>query len=105
MDEKLNAVLAEARRSARRPSGPHRRFESGEVAATEAPARDLAEHRLEEAIAGLRAETLGEIARLHEEVSAAREAAARAQAAAAEAAERACRLEEVLRQALRGLAG
>ena len=112
MDEKLNAVLAEARKSARRVSGPHRRLEASEGTALEGSAHELAEHRSEEAIAGLRAEIHGEIAGLREEVAGLRDelattgkAAARAEAAAAQSAERASRLEDALRKALRDLAG
>jgi hypothetical protein len=105
MDEKLKAVLAEARKSAGRVSGAHRRLEAPEAPAQEGPARDLAERRLEEAIAGLRAEIHGELARLREELAAARETALSAQTAAGLAAERARRLEDALRQALQGFAG
>jgi vacuolar-type H+-ATPase subunit I/STV1 len=105
VDEKLNAVLAEARKSAGRVSGVFRRLEAHEGTTQEIPARDLNDRRLEESIAGLRAEMSAEIARLREELDAARTAASNAESAASEAAERARRLENALREALRGLAG
>ncbi|HSB63048.1 MAG TPA: GTPase domain-containing protein [Thermoanaerobaculia bacterium] len=105
VDEKLNAVLAEARKSAGKVSGAYRRLEAHEGSTQEIPARDLTERRLEELIAGLRAEMSAEIARLREELSAARAAATSAETAASEAAERARRLENALREALRGLTG
>ena len=105
VDEKLNAVLAEARKSAGRVSGVFRRLEAHEGSTQEIPARDLTERRLEELIAGLRAEMSAEIARLREELAAAQRAASNAESAASEAAERARRLENALREALRGLAG
>jgi signal recognition particle receptor subunit beta len=98
VDEKLNAVLAEARKSAGKVSGVFRRLEAHEGSTQEIPARDLAERRLEELIAGLRAEMNAEIARLREELAAAR-------TAASDAAERARRLENALREALHGLGG
>ncbi|MGE5715727.1 MAG: GTP-binding protein [Acidobacteriota bacterium] len=103
VDEKLNAVLAEARKSAGRVSGAYRRLETHEGTTQEIPAHDLTERRLEELIAGLRAEMSAETARLREEIAAARKAASDAESAAADAAERARRLENALRQALRGL--
>ncbi len=105
VDEKLNAVLAEARKSAGRVSGVYRRLEAHEGSTQEIPARDLTERRLEELIAGLRAEMSAEIARLREELAAAQRSASSAESAASEAAERARRLENALRQALRDLAG
>ncbi len=105
VDEKLNAVLAEARKSAGRMSGVYRSPELPEGNTQEIPRGELPEHRLEEAIAGLRAEMNDEIARLRVELAAARAAASGAEATAAQAAERARRLEDVLRQALHGLAG
>jgi mutual gliding-motility protein MglA len=105
VDEKLNAVLAEARKSAGRVSGVYRKLEAHEGSTQEIPAHDLTERRLEELIAGLRAEMSAEIARLREELAAARTAAANAESAASEAAERARRMENALRQALRDLAG
>jgi mutual gliding-motility protein MglA len=105
VDEKLNAVLAEARKSAGRVSGVYRRLESHEGSTQEIPARDLTERRLEELIAGLRVEMSAEIARLREELAAAQRAASSAGSAASEAAERARRLEDALRQALHGLTG
>jgi hypothetical protein len=105
VDEKLNAVIAEARKSAGRVSGVYRRLEAHEGSTQEIPARDLAERRLEELIAGLRTEMNVEIARLREEVAAAQRAASDARSAASETAERARRLENALREALRGLAG
>ena len=104
VDEKLNAMLAEARKSAGRVSGVFRRLEAHEGSTQEIPARDLTERRLEDLIAGLRAEMSVEIARLREELAAAQRAASNAQRAASEAAERARRLEDALRQALHGLA-
>ena len=105
VDEKLNAVLAEARKSAGRVSGVFRRLEAHEGSTQEIPARDLTDRRLEESIAGLRAEMSAEIARLREELAAARTAASNAESIASEAAERARRLENALRQALHGLVG
>ena len=105
VDEKLNAVLAEARKSAGRVSGVFRRLEAHEGTTQEIPARDLNDRRLEESIAGLRAEMSAEIARLREELGTAQKAASNAESAASEAAERARRLENALREALRGLAG
>ncbi len=105
VDDKLNAVLAEARKSAGRVSGVYRRLESHEGSTQEIPARDLTERRLEELIAGLRAEMSAEIARLREDLAAAQKAASAAESAASEASERARRLEDALRQALRGLSG
>ena len=105
MDEKLNAVLAEARKSAGKVSGVFRRLEAHEGSTQEIPARDLTERRLEELIAGLRAEMSAEIARLRGELAAAQTAASNAESAAADAAERARRLENALREALHGLAG
>jgi len=105
VDEKLNAVLAEARKSAGRVSGVYRRLEAHEGSTQEIPARDLTERRLEELIGGLRAEMGAEIARLREELTAARTAASNAESAASDAAARARRLENALRQALRDLAG
>ncbi len=104
VDEKLNAMLAEARKSAGRVSGAYRRLETQEGSTQEIPAPDLTERRLEDLIAGLRTEMSAEIARLREELAAARRAASSAESAAFEAAERARRLEDALRQALRGLA-
>ena len=104
VDEKLNAVLAEARRSAGRVSGTFRRLDAPEVSTQEIPAREVAEHRLEEAIAALRVELSGEMAGLRGELAAARAAAASAESAAAAANDRARRLEDALRQAFRGLA-
>jgi len=105
VDEKLNAVLAEARKSAGRMSGVYRRADLQEGNAQEIPGGELREHRLEEAIAGLRAEMNHEIARLRVELAAARAVASSAETAAAQAAERARRLEDALRQALHGLTG
>jgi hypothetical protein len=105
VDEKLNAMLAEARKSAGRVSGVFRRLEAHEGSTQEIPARDLAERRLEELIAGLRAEMGAEITRLREDLAAAQRAASNAESAASEAAERARRLENALREALRGLTG
>jgi signal recognition particle receptor subunit beta len=105
VDEKLNAVLAEARKSAGRVSGVYRRLEAHEGSTQEIPARNLTERRLEESIAGLRAEMSAEIARLREELATAQRAASNAESAASEAAERARRLENALREALHGLAG
>ena len=105
MDEKLNAVLAEARKSAGRMSGVFRRLEAHEGSTQEIPARELTERRLEESIAGLRAEMSAEIARLSKELADAQRAASNAESTASEAAERALRLENALRQALHGLAG
>ena len=70
----------------------------------EIPGSELPERRWEEALAGLRAEMNDEIGRLRAELAAARAAASNAETAAAQAAERARRLEDALRQALRGLA-
>ncbi len=103
VDAKLNAVLAEARRATGRTSGAFRRLDPPEVSTQEIPARELAERRLEESIAALRMEVTGEIAKLRSELAAAREAASSAESAAATAVDRARRLEDVLRQALRGL--
>jgi mutual gliding-motility protein MglA len=105
VDEKLNAVLAEARKPAGRMPGVYHRPELQEGNTQEIPERELPEHRLEEAIAGLRAEMNDEIARLRVELAAVRAVAWSAETAAAQAAERARRLEDVLRQALQGLAG
>jgi signal recognition particle receptor subunit beta len=105
VDEKLNAMLAEARKSAGRVSGVFRRLEAHDGSTQEIPARDLTERRLEELITGLRAEMGAEIARLREELAAALRASSNAESAASEAAERARRLENALREALRGLAG
>jgi hypothetical protein len=104
VDEKLNAVLAEARKSAGRMSAVYRRPELLEGTALEIPGGELPEHRLEEAIAALRAEMNDEIARLRVELAAARAVASSAETAAAQVAERARRLEDALRQALHGLA-
>jgi hypothetical protein len=104
VDEKLNAVLAEARRSAGRVSGTFRRLDGPEVSTQEIPARDVAERRLQEAVASLRSELAGEMARLRGEVAAARAVASNADSAAAAANDRARRLEEALRQAFQGLA-
>jgi hypothetical protein len=104
VDEKLNAVLAEARKSTGKMSGVFRRLEAHEGSTQEIPARDLTERRLEELIAGLRAEMNADIARLREDLTAARRAASNAESAASEAAERARRLENALREALHGLA-
>lgn len=105
VDEKLNAVLAETRKSAGRMSGVFRRPEHLEGNTPENPGGDLPEHRLEEAIAGLRVELHDEIARLRVELAAARAVASSAETAAAQVAERARRLEDILRQALHGLGG
>jgi mutual gliding-motility protein MglA len=105
VDEKLNAVLAEARKAAGRMSGVFRRLETPEASTQEIPAHVLAERRLAEAITALRVEMHGEIGRLREEVEAIRTIASSAEAAAAGAAERARRLEDALRQALHDLAG
>ncbi|MGZ5429136.1 MAG: GTP-binding protein, partial [Thermoanaerobaculia bacterium] len=105
VDEKLNAVLAEARKSAGRMSGVFRRLEAHEGSTQEIPARELTDSRLEESIAGLRAEMSAEIARLSKELADAQRAASNAESTASEAAERALRLENALRQALHGLAG
>ena len=104
VDAKLNAVLAEARKAAGRVSGSYRRLDSPEVTTQEIPAREVADHRLEEAVAALRAELSGEMARLRDEVAAARAVASSAESAAATANDRARRLEDALRQAFRGLA-
>ncbi|MDL2717300.1 MAG: GTPase domain-containing protein [Acidobacteriota bacterium] len=104
VDEKLNAVLAEARRSAGRVSGTFRRLDAHEVSTQEIPAREAAERRLEEAIAALRAELSGEMAGLRDSLASAHAAAASAESAAAAANDRARRLEDALRQAFRGLA-
>jgi signal recognition particle receptor subunit beta len=104
VDEKLNAVLAEARRSAGRVSGAFRRLDAPEVNTQEIPGREVAERRLEEAITALRAEFSGEMARLRGELAAARAVASNAETAAAAANDRARRLEDALRQAFRGLA-
>ncbi|MGZ5429441.1 MAG: hypothetical protein ACXWFS_10560, partial [Thermoanaerobaculia bacterium] len=105
LDEKLNAVLAEARKSAGKVSGAYRRLEAHEGSTQEIPARDLTERRLEELISGLRAEMSAEIARLRGELAAAQTAASNAETAASDAAERARRLENALREALHGLGG
>jgi len=105
VEEKLNAVLAEARKSAGRMSGMYHRPELLEENTQEIPGAQLPERRLEEAIAGLRAEMNDEIARLRVELAAARAVASSAETAAAQAVERARRLEDVLKQALHGLAG
>jgi signal recognition particle receptor subunit beta len=104
VDEKLNAVLAEARKGPGRVTGTYRRLDTPE-ATQEIPARDLAERRLEEAIAALRAEFAGEMARLRDELAAARVIASSAESAAALANDRLRRLEDALREAFRGLAG
>ncbi len=104
VDEKLNAVLAEARKAAGRVSGAYRRLDALEVNTQEIPAHGVAERRLEEAVAALRAELSGEMARLSSEVAAARAVASNAESAAAAANDRARRLEDALRQAFRGLA-
>lgn len=104
VDEKLNAVLAEARKSAGRVSGSFRRPDAPEVNREEISAREVAQRRLEEAIAALRAELSGEMARLRGELTAARAVASNAESAAAAANDRARRLEDALRQAFRGLA-
>ncbi|MEO8586947.1 MAG: GTPase domain-containing protein [Acidobacteriota bacterium] len=104
VDEKLNAVLAEARRSAGRVSGTFRRMDAPEVSTQEIPAREAAERRLEEAIAALRVELSGEMAGLRGALASAHAAAASAESAAAAANDRARRLEDALRQAFRGLA-
>lgn len=104
IDEKLNAVLAEARKSAGRVSGAFRRLDAPEVNTQEIPAREAAERRLEEGIAALRAELSGEMARLRGELAAAHAVASGAESAAAAANDRARRLEDALRQAFRGLA-
>ena len=103
VDEKLNAVLAEARRSSGRVTGSYRRLEASEANTQEIPARDVVDRRLEETIAALRAEFTGEMARLRGEVGAARAVASNAESAAAAANDRARRLEEALRQAFRDL--
>jgi signal recognition particle receptor subunit beta len=105
VDEKLDAVLAEARKAAGRMSGVLRRLETPEASTQEIPANVLAERRLAEAITALRVEMHGEIGRLREEVEAIRTTASSAETAAAAAAERARRLEDALRQALHDLAG
>jgi signal recognition particle receptor subunit beta len=105
VDEKLDAVLAEARKTAGRMSGMFRRFETPEASTQEIPAHVLAERRLAEAITALRVEMHGEIGRLRKEVEAIRTTASSTEMAAAGAAERARRLEEALRQALHDLAG
>lgn len=104
VDEKLNAVLAETRKAAGRVTGSFRRLDAPEVNTQEIPAREVAERRLEEAIAALRAELSGEMARLRDELAAARAVASNAETAAAAANDRARRLEDALRQAFRGLA-
>ena len=104
VDEKLNAVLAETRKAAGRVSGSFRRLDAPEVNTQEIPAREIAERRLEEAIAALRADLSGEMARLRGELAAARALASNAESAAAAANDRARRLEDALRQAFRGLA-
>ena len=98
-------MLAEARKSAGRVSGVYRRLEAHEGSTQEIPARELTERRLDESIAGLRAEMSAEIARLREELALARTAASNAESSASEAAERARRLENALREALHGLGG
>ncbi|MCM3876974.1 MAG: hypothetical protein NEA02_11210, partial [Thermoanaerobaculia bacterium] len=103
VDEKLNAVLAETRKAAGRVSGSFRRLDASEVSTQEIPAREVAERRLEEAIATLRADLSSEMARLRGELAAARDTAANAESAAAAANDRARRLEDALRQAFRGL--
>jgi mutual gliding-motility protein MglA len=105
VDEKLDAVLAEARKTAGRMSGVFRRLETPEASTQEIPAHVLAERRLAEAITALRVEMHGEIGRLRKEVEAIRTTASSTEMAAAGAAERARRLEEALRQALHDLAG
>jgi hypothetical protein len=105
VDEKLNAVLAEARKSPGRIPGVYRRPEVLEGTTQEIPLGERPEHRLEEAIAGLRAEMNDEIARLRLELADARAVASSAETAAAQVAERARRLEDILRQALHGLGG
>jgi signal recognition particle receptor subunit beta len=104
VDEKLNAVLAEARKSAGRPSGLFRRLDAPEASTQEIPAREVAERRLEEAIAALRADLSGEMSRLRGELASARSIASKAESAAAAANDRARRLEDAIRQAFRGLA-
>ena len=105
VDEKLNAVLAEARKSAGRVSGAFRRQDAPEVNTQEILSREAtAERRLEDAIAVLRAEISGEMARLRGELAAAHSVASNAEAAAVAASDRAKRLEDALRQAFRGLA-
>ncbi|HEX7615179.1 MAG TPA: GTPase domain-containing protein [Thermoanaerobaculia bacterium] len=103
VDQKLNAVLAEARRAAGRVSGSYRRLDGPEVNTQEIPTREVAERRLEEAVSALRAELSGELARLRDEVAAARGVASKAESAAAAANDRARRLEDALRQAFHGL--
>jgi hypothetical protein len=105
VNEKLDAVLAEARKAAGRMSGVFRRLETPEASTQEIPAHHLAERRLAEAITALRAEMGSEIDRLREEIEAIRTTASSAEIAAAGAAERARRLEDALRQALHDLAG
>ena len=100
VDEKLDAVLAEARKAAGRMSGVFRRLETPEASTQEIPAHHLAERRLAKAITALRAEMGSEIDRLREEIEAIRTTASSAETAAAAAAERARRLEDALRQAL-----
>ncbi len=104
VDQKLNAVLAEARKGAVRVSGSFRRHDAPELNTQEIPAREVVERRLEEAIAALRSELRGEMTKLRGELAAARAAASNAESAAAAANDRARRLEDALRQALRGLA-
>ena len=104
VDEKLNAVLAETRKAAGRLSGPFRRLDASDVSTQEITTREVAERRLEEAIATLRAELSGEMTRLRSELAAARAVASNAESAAAAANDRARRLEDALRQAFRGLA-
>jgi signal recognition particle receptor subunit beta len=104
VDERLNAVLAEARKAAGRASGSFRRLDIPEVNTQEIPAREVAERRLKEAIAALRAELSGEMTRLGDELAATRAVASSAESAAAAANDRARRLEDALRQAFRGLA-
>ena len=105
VNEKLDAVLAEARKAAGRMSGVFRRLETPEASTQEIPAHHLAERRLAKAITALRAEMGSEIDRLREEIEAIRTTASSAETAAAGAAERARRLEDALRQALHDLAG
>jgi signal recognition particle receptor subunit beta len=104
VDEKLNAVLAETRKAAGRMSGSFRRLDAPDVNTQEIPAREVAERRLEEAIATLRAELSGEMARLRDELTAALAVASNAESAAAAANDRVRRLEDALRQAFRSLA-
>jgi signal recognition particle receptor subunit beta len=105
VDEKLDAVLAEARKAAGRMSGVFRPLETPEASTQEIPAHVLAERRLAEAVTALRVEMHGEIGRLREELAAFRTSVSSAETGAARAAERARRLEDALRQALHDLAG